>query len=101
MKKREKAPKNKNWKKHVDVPQIRNMAYISAMKGNKTALLFASNGITRDARMEIERLAGTGLYIIDVDSNDLKNMEIKSDCKAIILNKYRELLEISKNDLQL
>ena len=28
------------------------------MKGNKTALLFASNGITKDARMEINRLAG-------------------------------------------
>ena len=91
----------KNWKNHVDVPQIRNMAYISAMKGNKTALLFASNGITIDARMEIERLAGTGIYIIDIDSIDLKNMKIKSDCKAIILSKYRELLEISKNDLQL
>ena len=91
----------KNWKKHVDVPQIRNMAYISAMKGNKTALLFTSNGITRDARMEIERLAGTGIYVIAIDSNDLKNMKRELDCKAIILNKYRELLEISKNDLQL
>ena len=77
------------------------MAYISAMKGNKTALLFTSNGITRDARMEIERLAGTGIYVIAIDSNDLKNMKRELDCKAIILNKYRELLEISKNDLQL
>ena len=71
------------------------------MKGNKTALLFATNGITRDARMEIERLAGTGIYVIAVDSNDIKDMKRESDCKAIILNKYRELLEISKNDLQL
>ena len=91
----------KNWKKHVDVPQIRNMAYISAMKGNKTASLFASNGITRDARMEIERLAGTGMYVIVVNSNDLKDLNIESDCKTVILNKYRELLEISKDDLQL
>ena len=50
------------------------MAYISAMKGNKTASLFASNGITRDARMEIERLAGTGMYVIVVNSNDLKDL---------------------------
>lgn len=91
----------KNWKKHVDVPQIRNMAYISAMKGNKTALLFSSNGITKDARMEIERLAGTGMYVLVLDNNDLRELKIESDCKAIILNKYRELLEISKNDLQL
>ncbi len=70
-------------------------------KGNKTALHFATNGITKDARMEIERLAGTGIYVIVVNSNDLKDLKIGSDCKTIILNKYRELLEISKDDLQL
>ena len=54
----------KNWKRHVDIPQVRNIAYISAMKGNKTALLFAANGITEDASKEILRLATTGTYII-------------------------------------
>ncbi len=91
----------KNWKKHVDIPQIRNIAYISAMKGNKTALLFASNGITRDARMEIERLAGTGIYIIVVDSNDLKCLKTKFECKAMILNKYNELLDLANDNLML
>lgn len=30
----------KNWKRRVDIPRVRNIAYISAMKGNKTALSF-------------------------------------------------------------
>lgn len=91
----------KNWKKHVDVPRVRNMAYISTMKGNKAALLFASNGITKDACDEIERLAGTGIYIIVVDSNDLKKLKMKSDCKAMILDKYYELLGLAKDNLML
>ena len=71
------------------------------MKGNKVALLFVANGITKDACDEIERLAGTGLYIIVVDSSDLKRLKIKSDCKAMILDKYYELLELAKDNLML
>ena len=91
----------KNWKKHVNVPQVRNIAYISSMKGNKTALLFAANGVTKDAREEIERLAGTGIYIIVIDSYDLKNIETQLDCKTTILRKYTDLKEIATNNLPL
>lgn len=91
----------KNWNKHVNVPQVRNIAYISSMKGNKTALLFASNGITKDAREEIKRLAGTGIYIIVIDAEDLKSLRTKADCKSMILKKHFELKEIASNNLQL
>lgn len=43
----------KNWKKHVGIQQIRNIAHISSMKGNKTAILFTANGITSDSQEEI------------------------------------------------
>ena len=83
----------KNWKRHVDIPQVRNIAYISTMKGNKTALLFATNGITHDAKEEIERLAGTGTFILVIEAKDLKNLQTDSDCKSMILNKFYELQE--------
>ena len=83
----------KNWKRHVDIPQVRNIVYISTMKGNKTALLFATNGITHDAKEEIERLAGTGTFIFVIEAKDLKNLQTDSDCKSMILNKFYELQE--------
>ena len=83
----------KNWKRHVDIPQIRNVAYISTMKGNKTALLFASNGITVDAKEEIERLAGVGTFILVIEAKDLKNLKTANDCRSMVINKYYELQE--------
>ena len=46
----------KNWCERVGVSVVRNIAYNSMMKGNRTALLFAANGITKDAWKEILRL---------------------------------------------
>ena len=63
------------------------------MKGNKTALLFATNGITHDAKEEIERLAGTGTFILVIEAKDLNNLQTDSDCKSMILNKFYELQE--------
>lgn len=87
----------KNWKRHVDIPQIRNIAYISTMKGNKTALLFAANGITEDAEKEINRLASTGIYILTITADDIKKLKNNDDCINMILKKFFVLY--NKEDL--
>ena len=91
----------KNWKRHVDIPQIRNIAYISTMKGNKTALLFAANGITQDAKEEIVRLAGTGMFILVIEAQDLKTLSLASDCKTMILNKFYQLPKTADYNLHI
>mgnify|MGYP000175880043 CR=1 FL=1 len=65
----------KNWKKHVGIQQIRNIAHISSMKGNKTAILFTANGITSDSQEEIQRLAMTNIYIICITAVELKQLQ--------------------------
>lgn len=82
----------KNWKKHVDIYQIRNIVHISTLKGNKTALLFATNGITTKAREEIRRLSNNSLYIICITADDLMRLRSAADCKRLILNRWDELL---------
>ena len=57
----------KNWKKHVGIQQIRNIAHISSMKGNKTAILFTANGI------------------------ELKQLQSAVECKKLILDKWKSL----------
>lgn len=43
------------------------------MKGNKTAILFAANGITSDAQEEIYRLVAGNLSIICITAGELNN----------------------------
>ncbi len=81
----------KNWSSHVDIHQIRNMAYISNMKGNKTAILFAANGITRDAQKEICRLASENIYIVCVTADELLQLVSAQECRDLIINKWLEL----------
>lgn len=81
----------KNWSDRVDLHQIRNIAHISNMKGNKTALLFAANGITGDAEKEILRLAAENLSIISLDAAELRLLKSAADCRKLILDKWREL----------
>ena len=81
----------KNWKRHVDIPQVRNIAYISAMKGNKTALLFAANGITEVASKEILRLATTGTYILVITAVDILALNNNDDCRRMILEKFWQI----------
>ena len=81
----------KNWKRHVDIPQVRNIAYISAMKGNKTALLFAANGITEFASKEILRLATTGTYILVITAVDILALNNNDDCRRMILEKFWQI----------
>lgn len=81
----------KNWNTRVDLQQIRNIAHISNMKGNKTVLLFAANGITRDAGAEIKRLANENLYIVQISAKDLLQIEQEADCKHTILSRWQHL----------
>lgn len=81
----------KNWSTHVDLHQIRNIAHISNMKGNKTALLFAANGVTRDASEEIVRLAAENLSIICITVEDVMEVTNRADCKELILGKWEDL----------
>ena len=81
----------KNWKQHVNLPQIRNIAYISSMKGNKCTLLFATNGITREAEKEVSRLAATGIYILVITKEDLLELSCEEDCWAMIISKFEDL----------
>lgn len=89
----------KNWKKKVDIPVIRNVAYNSMMKGNKTAILFSTNGITEDARKEIQRLAVNHIYILDIEKSDLKNLFSNEDCVRLICNKWTKLHDSIRNEL--
>ena len=81
----------KNWNTHVDIHQIRNIAHISNMKGNKTAILFASNGITADAQEEVQRLAAVNLNIICITANDLRKLRSADDCRHLVLKRWKEL----------
>ena len=83
----------KNWNTHVDIHQIRNIAHISNMKGNQTAILFASNGVTSYAQEEIYRLVTSNIFIICVTANDVKRLHSSADCKELILNKWMNLQE--------
>jgi len=81
----------KNWQTHVDLPQIRNLAHISSMKGNKTAILFCANGITKDAENEIHRLLTESLSILCITANDLLPLQTAEDCRDLILKKWQIL----------
>ena len=81
----------KNWNTHVDIHQIRNIAHISNMKGNKTAILFAANGITTDAQEEIYRLAANNLSIICITMRDLNHLHSAEDCRTLILERWEYL----------
>lgn len=83
----------KNWSSRVGVHQIRNIAHISNLKGNRTAILFASNGITSDAQREIYRLAIEGCFIVCVTVDDLLQMTSAKECKILILDKWNLLQE--------
>lgn len=81
----------KNWKTPVDIHQIRNIAHISSMKGNKTAILFATNDITADAQDEIYRLSANNINIICITAEDLLQLYSAEECKRLIINKWKKL----------
>lgn len=81
----------KNWRTCVDLQQIRNIAHISNMKGNKTVILFSANGITRDAKKEINRLLIEYLSVICITADELLQIQSALDCKNLILKKWQIL----------
>ncbi len=81
----------KNWESHVNIHQIRNIAHISNMKGNKTAILFAANGITADAQEEIHRLAAENLFIVCLTAEELLQLNSAKACRNLIIRKWFEL----------
>lgn len=81
----------KNWTTHVNIHQIRNIAHISNMKGNKTCILFAANGITEDAQKEIQRLVTENIYIVCITTNELNHLRSSKDCKELLLSKWTSL----------
>ena len=64
-----------------------------AIGSNRTAILFASNGITSDAQREIYRLAIEGCFIVCVTVDDLLQMTSAKECKILILDKWNLLQE--------
>ena len=81
----------KNWKSHVNINQIRNIAHIISMKGSTTAILFAANGITADANKEIKRLSSNNINIVCLTMNDLKTINSADDCCAIVTERWNNL----------
>ncbi len=61
------------------------------MKGSKTAILFAAGGITTYAQEEVERLAGSNVSVLCISAAELRGLCSAKDCKAMILEKWREL----------
>ena len=61
------------------------------MKGNKTAILFASNGIRADAQEEILRLTSGNLSGICITASDLRKLHSADDCRSLILERWQEL----------
>ena len=78
---------------HVDIHQIRNIAHISNMKGNKTSILFATNGITSDAQAEIHRLAAENLYILCITTEELRDIKSEDECEQLVIEKWEFLQE--------
>ncbi len=85
----------------VDIGVIRNLAHIANLKGNKTIILFAYSGITKDAKEEIYRLCGENIYIIVITKDDLLKIRDESDCRSIIVDKWEEINCISNTNLMI
>ena len=81
----------KNWNTRIDIHQIRNIAHISNMKGNRTAILFAANGITADAQEEIHRLVNHNLSIVCITAEDLRSIHSAAECRTLILERWKTL----------
>lgn len=88
----------KNYHSNVGVKEIRNIGYICNMKGCKTALFFSCNGLTKDAKKEIGRLATNNINVIYIDKNDLLSLNSNEECEQLLENKYRELEDILTNN---
>ncbi len=91
----------KNWNRKVNVKVIRELGYIMFNKGNSTTILFSSNGITKDAKKEIRKLAVKSKFIIHIDKNNLEQFQSAEDFVDFIKYKYFSLQKETENDLEL
>ena len=89
----------KNYIDHVGIKEIRNIAYICNMKGCKTALLFAANGITDDAKREITRLSGIDIYVVCITKHDLVKLKSNHDCVNLLVSKFLNTKIQSENQI--
>lgn len=81
----------KNWKNKVSINIIRQLGYIMTYKGNMTTILFARNGITKNAQKEILRHAMLGKYILCLDMQDLDQITSEIDFENLICLKFDRL----------
>lgn len=81
----------KNWKNKVSINIIRQLGYIMTYKGNMTTILFARNGITKNAQKEILRHAMLGKYILCLDMQDLDQITSDVDFEKLICLKFDRL----------
>lgn len=91
----------KNWNKKADLAVIRNMAYISMMKGNSTALLFSANGVTSDAEKEIARLSAENIFILVITKDDLYELYSSEDCLNMLINKWQNIRNIGDEEFSI
>ena len=80
----------KNWKRRAGVPVIRNLGHICSLKGNKTAILFAANGLTAAAQTEVSRLGQRGICVLCITRDEMLNLDSGQACRRLILTKWKE-----------
>ncbi len=91
----------KNWASKVDISVIRGLAHIAELKGNKTTILFATNGITKQAESEILRVALNGKYIICITKKELLRLKSDEDCYRLLITKWKNLQESVENQFMI
>ncbi len=91
----------KNWKRKVDIPVIRNLAYTSLTRGTSTIFLFAANGVTRDAQEEIHRLTTQDIFVIVITKKDIMSLDSSEDCLNLIMDKFRYLKTIQEDEFNI
>lgn len=89
----------KNWADKVGIQVIRGLSYSSNMKGNKTTLLFAANGVTRDGKREILRAAVNQQFILCFTKQELLKVNSSEECYELLIDKWRELKACAEREM--
>lgn len=89
----------KNWADKVGIQVIRGLSYSSNMKGNKTTLLFAANGVTRDGKREILRAAVNQQFILCFTKQELLKVKSGEECYELLIDKWRELKACAEREM--
>lgn len=91
----------KNWKDKVGIDIIRELSYIMFYKGNIVTILFASNGVTKQSKSEIKKLAMLGKYILCIDKTEFKTFQNEDDFVHRLITKYQTLESSIENSFNL